>query len=138
MIMENEQLKYADKILRSHPEDAFEYRMFERELPSEENPNPAWPDWQSELLLMLVGDGLLSKSLMEDEFDYQKKYAYSITPKGADLVNKEVTYGEFLIKKMDNEKKEETIQNLTLWKLKYSWILSVIAIIISILALIFR
>lgn len=138
MIMEKEQLKYADEILRSNPEDAFERQIFKRELLSEENPNPALPAWHYELLLKLVGDGLLSRRYKVDEYDYQEKYAYSITPKGAELENKKITYEEFLNKKNENEKKEKTIQNLKLWQLKYSWILSVIAIIISILALIFR
>jgi len=149
MIMEEEALKYADKLLDNLPENAFEDRIFEREKPSEENPNPTWPAWEHDLLLKLVGDGLLSKSMMEDQYDSQQKYAYSITPKGAELVSKGTTYEEFLQNKIDDEnrkkerqEKEDIIQNLTIkqlkwtiWQVKHWWVFILINIVITLLTI---
>ncbi len=153
MNMKKEALEYADKLLGNLPENAFEDRIFEREKPSEENPNPTWPAWQPELLLKLVGDGLLSKRLRKDEYDSQEKYAYSITPEGAELINKGVLYKDFILQKeigkqkeKDRREKEDVIQNLTIrqlrwtiWQVKYWWVFLIInfgiAIITAILTI---
>jgi hypothetical protein len=67
--MKEEYLQYADEILISKPNNAFEYRIFNRVLSSEENPSPTFPDWQSDLLLKLVDDGLLSRKFIVDTYD---------------------------------------------------------------------
>ena len=141
MIMENEQLECANKILYSKPKRAFDHWLLHNALDVElykitEVGCFPLPD-MTEVLEQLVNDELISRELMEDQYDFQEKFAYSITAKGYDLISEGITYEVFLKNKEEKDKKEEVFQNRKKQQQKYWWLLSVIAIIISILALIF-
>ena len=147
--MEQEAIEYADKILQRCPEELFERQLFERKPLDEDEPDILIPVWQPELLLQLISDGLLEKTKKEDEYDFQTKFAYSITSKGYDLVSKGISYETFLKNKIVQEQKEkerqekdDIIQNLTInqlkraiWQLKYWWLFLLLNFMITLITI---
>ena len=139
--MTEQDFKYANKILYFKPQGKTQRSLLREALHISkvgftEEGHFSFPNLD-EALEHLVSNKLLSKNTEDGELDFLDKHTYSITTQGYELVNNKITFVEFLKNKEKNDKEARVSQERKQQQQILLIALPIIAIIISILAIIF-